>query len=603
MTQPKHPIIGVRVRLPDGRFFDAAPGEVVELGRPDVKLSVHPREFDILHAGNSRNYGLFPWPQASPFQMLSVWVRTRDPFFPLGVPLNKAADLWTGFEGEALWELVGPSSRRIDDPDYPETLTYPDGVSWLAGGDRYVCRVATGLEDHALPQAELVDQVLGLVGFDRELVEVDAPRLSQVLGLYTGTPQSANPNWHTGGSRDLLARMIPAVYHASLGGSRQIDGWYHAGDVQWAAGFCNLHYQHALWAIIKGVTTGDLFAYNLGLWMLRMKAGLGHVWSTDPACWHRWMQHYEKGNERRGSYYWPSTYKQWVVDFVVADLLLEDQDDRYIHEAVEAAYELWRSRTPSGAAALFNGRYGERILAFELRNLRALWLHAGVRGRADDQAHFEAMAEALLAVGFGYAEYQLPGTSEWFAWFANVETWPNIELSPWMQTGALAAAHWWMKERGLFSEHLADGGLFQAMVQRVLDVGNPIGADDWHLPYRASTSFQPTQGGSPTHVSTLHPVIDVAEDLGITHARTSAGDVDLAEVRRRVTITGLNKAGQINANLGTYAPGVLPSSARLDFFGGVDGGMGAATSKLLSSILGAALWRERATLESGGAPG
>lgn len=559
----------VMIATPSGDSAANA-GERIELRHPGVMLTVTDTGFDLWHPGNPRDYQSGREVEAVPYQFTSIRVVVSGGWLPLGYPLNKAVPREGYNPGTVIWEVVGDEQARIPDPRYADVEGL-DRQHWIAGGSRlnYTFRPAEAYL-YTLPSPERFADAWRRCGVSHE--GLGHPRIRQALELHTGDPTS----WDVRGSGNLLSRMIPSVVEARFGGTWNVDGWYHAGDVVWASGHSNLHYNGGLWPLLYASEHRDtpegLFAYTLGMWMLRQKASLGIVWSPQS----RWngMQHYEKGIPRRGSYTWPATFKQWQLPFEVASAL--EPGDALLAEARDAGRRWWLRKTPGEAAQLYTGQWGERIPGWMMRNLAACYVFDE---DVAHRAHYKAMADALLQVCFRYAAWDGGGGRN--LWFHDSSKFTTKTVKPWMECIALDAAWWWMREHGLAAEHM---DLFRDCVQHLFDVGTAPSSDGgWYVQYELSGYPERAVRleGAPVHTTHAVRLLKVGAALGIE----SVQGVPFAEFSRRIRSIGLDAAGLTRSQVGTIPDGRIQAPNRMDYLSGVNGGMGPAACKDWNKIL------------------
>lgn len=578
-------IVSVTVNGPE-RSWSAKPGEKILLGSSQVRLHVASDYLTITHAGEPRNYGQYTWKNSAPFLILGVQVSVKEGHFPVGYPMNKAKLLEIpGLSGRHVWELMEGQRPLPDERHYPKSGL--ETYQGLTGGERFVAyfRPWSNLlgSDWPLDEAKAA-LVLEATGADLSLLR-GWPRLDEALRLYSGTGKSYGTNASEGEGLDYLARMWPT----SHSGIPNTDGWYRAGDIWWAGGHSNQHYHGSLLPVINAIVNNDPIAYLLGTWAQTHQTSLGLCWSDWTSSNGvkiplRGMAQYEKANERLGSYYWPSSYKQWALDTEVIAYLTGWP---WLIEARDLRRDLWLREDPTAAGvwSRWNGIYGERVGARQLECLRAHWIFDD---DAEHRAKYEAWAKALMAAGWKYAEMgQTP-------WFQNSSYSPTKPRAPWQQCQALHAYWWWMNERRIDRDRLP---FFKTMVEQYFEIGtreNPSHPGHWQVFYSIGPDGQNVVSdyGSPSHVAPSIAVGRIAKFLGIDQIHDKSVD----DVIRAMELTAAGKVGQISSNLGIPPLTSEELSANgkqftMSYRGGLNWGYGSAGTKLMNYCVGYSLLR------------
>lgn len=570
--------IAVDVTLPTGATLHAESGETLELA-PRCTLRVGESWLAIRHEGQPRHWGAFRalWsPEAFAFR--SIVATIPEDWLPVGLPLNGARDLST-VEGRTLWALVPDDAALLPDPDIPGS----DASHVVIGGETIAWRFRPRqayLE--ALPTQAARDQALAIIQPDLA-VYGRYPEMQDALRLWGGTVASAHLKPPGGAPRDLLWRLIRTHWKSAKGSDWPLEHWYLGGDIPWAEGSCNAHYNGDLWTLLNGLTLEDRnearLALTLGMWIARSKAEKGLIWSQGNRFRGWW--HYEKGRSasgsigRRGRSYFPQPYKEWDRGLLVASVLAPD--DVLLQEAVALRRVTWLARKPSDLPSLASGRYGARVFGRMLTNLLVWHRWAQTTGDNELRDHCVELAAALRERGMGFARTSL--------WFRDGTTWAasgNRAWAPWMQAQALSATWAWSKPGApLEITDAAVLGELRGWTQHLLDMGRPVGTDYWQIPAHVTgyPSWEVEDWGHPILNGWLHPVWAMAAQLGIEEV--AGMKIEEAAIRSRDTAFRAVGRGWSNMDPKT---GDL-----LEHVGGVRGALGAADSKLLAGLLSGAL--------------
>jgi hypothetical protein len=116
-------------------------------------------------------------------------------------------------------------------------------------------------------------------------------------------------------------------------------GWRNFGDLTWAEGYSNLHYDLPYILLREFVRTGDARAFQLGSEMARYRADWGQhqaedFWDTERTYNFRGLAFYEKGDH--GTYREPVTSHHWIEGLWLYWALTGDEG---VHESAVAGAE------------------------------------------------------------------------------------------------------------------------------------------------------------------------------------------------------------------------------------------------------------------------
>ena len=209
-------------------------------------------------------------------------------------------------------------------------------------------------------------------------------------------------------------------------GGQVFHGWFNDGDLAWGDGYCSLHYDWPLLALLGYVRSGDARYFDLGRRMGSHRIDIDQDHDTTSKSPFRGGQFYEKGYWH-GNYSLPTPSHTWLGGPLLLYVLTGDERGR------EAA-ELGRGFLERRDIRNWHGYYGSRIAGWTIDNLLDVWWYLG---RAEDLEHAEAVIrrfEKLETEEFGAEGYVL-----------NRATKPPT-LAPWMHDIVFhaVARHAWL---------------------------------------------------------------------------------------------------------------------------------------------------------------
>ncbi|HYC76862.1 MAG TPA: hypothetical protein VEI02_04450, partial [Planctomycetota bacterium] len=170
-----------------------------------------------------------------------------------------------------------------------------------------------------------------------------------------------------------------------VNGGQQPYGWENYGDIPWADGYCDLHYDWPGSMLLGFLKTGHYGVYDRARDMAAFRRDYGQNHSTDAAEFWRGAQFYEKG-------WWHGNYSSglnshnWVLGLALNYVMFGDEASR------EAGLEniAYVKRDPPKT---WSGMWGSRIPGWAIDNL----VHAH---------NFFGDAAALTEAGLGVARFR-----------------------------------------------------------------------------------------------------------------------------------------------------------------------------------------------------
>lgn len=186
-------------------------------------------------------------------------------------------------------------------------------------------------------------------------------------------------------------------------------GWRNFGDLTWADGYCNLHYDLPYIVLREYTRTGDARAFQLGSEMARYRADWGQhhaddYWDKDRTYNFRGLAFYEKGDH--GTYREPVTSHHWIEGLWLYWALTGDES---VHEAAMEGAEALAGHPQWDYE--FGLNWNEpRWFGWPILGLVAAWRYSGdvqYLKRAQEIVYMMVQAEE----GYGRKGYFIPSDS------------------------------------------------------------------------------------------------------------------------------------------------------------------------------------------------
>jgi hypothetical protein len=195
-------------------------------------------------------------------------------------------------------------------------------------------------------------------------------------------------------------------------GDRQPYGWENYGDIPWADGYCNLHYNWPANLLLEFLRTGDWRYFDRGRDMAvwRRDYGQNHGMAGTEA-W-RGCSFYEKGWWHGNSM--PGTVSHnWVLGLLLHYALTGDEGTR------EAALENASMAMRAGPGS-WSGWWGSRIPGWAIDCLVDAWNFLGNPEYADEAARGISRYEELELADGGGGYHLNPANGATTVWMENI---------------------------------------------------------------------------------------------------------------------------------------------------------------------------------------
>ena len=264
-------------------------------------------------------------------------------------------------------------------------------------------------------------------------------------------------------------------------------GWRNFGDLAWAAGYTNVHYDQPYILLREFLRTGDARAFQLGSEMVRYRADWGQYhaddyWDNEHAYNMRGVAFYEKGDH--GSDVLPLLTHNWIEGMWLHYALTGDEE---VHEsAVEGSEALARFLSFEFTADNALKWNESRWLGWPALGLMAAWRYTG------DVRYFNSSRKAV---------YLLMGAEEKAGkkgWFIPETSGIGPITQPFMWAGycQLGIIEYW-RETGdervaNYIVRVADWLLGKTGAQPVLRGGKKL-ADGTYQPLGTELAWSPTR--------------------------------------------------------------------------------------------------------------
>ena len=282
-------------------------------------------------------------------------------------------------------------------------------------------------------------------------------------------------------------------------------GWRNFGDLTWADGYTNLHYDIHYIALREYLRTGDKRAFQLGSEMARFRADWGQhhavdYWDSTRTFNFKGFAFYEKGDH--GTYKPPLPSHHWVEGMWLYYALTGDES---MHEAALEASDILRTHPMDNY--LYGLNYNEsRWVGWPALNMMVAWRYSG------DVRYFEQAKKLIYLMvqaeeSAGRKGYFIPAGSSFG---------PKIQPFMWGGYSQLGTIEYWRetgdKRVADFLVRIADW-LIGAKGQRPVLTGGKIRADGNYEPLGANFFWAPEPLPDPrvTELAIMNlPVLTIA---------------------------------------------------------------------------------------------